>query len=443
MAMGSDIGLAKEATASLYNKIILPLCDDFSSHGMAVANRVLITMSQAFCRSEKGKEARQILQDFQLSSQEHFLDRHRELSKPRALSLSQRKAVKKAFILSRISVGADIAITSLIIARTKKALVNAEIFLVGPDHLQTLFHDDDLHYLVLPYNREGSFVDKMEMWPRLFNLISEASKDLAPDEILLLDPDTRLTQLGLLPLTYPSSTHYLCTREDRSKKQSLRKITHNWLNHVFPDTPPSSAYFKIKSPKLAHCQKFTTNFKPSTFKVLINFGVANDHNKRLPDPFEEELLASLLEQRDTLIILDSGKGKEEETLAKRLMAKMAKRGYNTIEIIEKDLTEANIPFQHGLIRFTGRIDLMAGLIINSDLFIGYDSCGQHVATATETPSIICFTGAPNKRFLQRWQPGNQHGKTTTFTIDHKKPLANEKLAELIEKIVKTAGKYRA
>jgi hypothetical protein len=64
-----------------------------------------------------------------------------------------------------------------------------------------------------------------------------------------------------------------------------------------------------------------------------------------------------------------------------------------------------------------------------------------VATATETPSIICFTGAANKRFLGRWQPGNRHGKTATFIIDQK-PLSAQKRAELIETIINTANQYR-
>lgn len=124
------------------------------------------------------------------------------------------------------------------------------------------------------------------------------------------------------------------------------------------------------------------------------------------------------------------------------MAKMAERGYNTAELSERQLTKAQISFQHGLLRFTGKIDSTAGLIDSSDLFIGYDSCGQHVATATETPAIICFAGAANKRFLERWQPGNHHGKTTTYVIDQK-PLSSQKRSELIGKIIKTAGRFRS
>lgn len=442
MALGTDIDLAKSATASLYGQIILPLCDDFTSHGVEMANSVLISMIQAFCRTQKGREARQILQDLHLTTRESFLARHRQLSKPHTLSHDNRRAVKKAFILSRVTLGADIAITSLIVSRLKKALPEAEIFLVGPDHLHRLFHNNGLHYLELPFSREGSFLERMMIWPRLYHLITKETNDLAPQEILLFDPDSRLSQLGLLPLTHTPSTHYLCSRQDRADKLSLSEITNNWLDHIFPDIPSCSPHFSINPHQMSLCQLFSGGINPNNFKIVINFGVGNDDNKRLADPFEEELLAALLARPNTLIILDSGKGKHEEALAKRLMAKMGERGYNTAEFSEGQLTGAKISFQRGLVRFTGKIDAMAGFIMASDLFIGYDSCGQHVATSTETPAIICFTGAPNKRFLERWQPGNHHGKTTTLIIDQK-PLSSDQRAELIEKITHTADQYRS
>ena len=442
MALGADLDLAKKATASLYNRIILPLCDDFSTHGIQVANNVLITMIQTFCRTKKGDKTRQILEKFHLTDRKSFLIRHRTLCLTRTLSPAERRAVKKVFILSRVSLGADIAITSLILARTQKALPEAEIFLVGPDHLRQLFYFDGLHYLDFSYNREGDFPEKMAAWPRLFHLIAKETANFSPQEILLFDPDTRLSQLGLLPLTHTSATHYLCSRQDRSEKLSLTAITQAWLDQIFPESLPSAPHFQINPDQFATCQSFAKRLPPTTFKIIINFGVGHDDNKRLADPFEEELLTSLLQRKNTLIILDSGKGELEEGMAKRLMAKLGEKGYNTAELSERQLADADISLQHGLLRFSGRIDAMAGLIRSSDLFIGYDSCGQHVATATETPSIICFTGAANKRFLERWQPSNHHGKTTTVIIEQK-PLNPEQRSGLIEKIVRTADRYRS
>lgn len=442
MALGTEPELAEEATASLYGHIIMPLCDDFTSHGVDVANMAIITLIRSFCRTSGGKQTQELLQKLQLTDQESFLARYVELISPRLLRPDEKQAVKKVFVLSRVSLGADIAITSLIVSRVQKALPKAKIFLVGPPHIHSLFYDNGLYYLDFAYKREGSFLDKMGAWLRLYQLIAAETADLSPQEILLFDPDTRLSQLGLLPLTHTSSTHYFCSRKDREDQLSLADITNNWLDHIFPDIPSCPPYFVINPDVLALCRFFLGKITSNTLKIVVNFGVGNDNNKRLADPFEEELLAGLLKSKDTLIILDSGKGEHEEKMTKRLMAKIAEKGYNTAEISEGQLADQKIAFKHGLLRFTGKIDYLAGLISSCDLFIGYDSCGQHVATSTTTPSIICFTGAPNKRFLERWQPSNHHGKTTTHIIDQK-PLQSDKRAELIGKIVKKADQYHS
>ncbi|MEN8257670.1 MAG: hypothetical protein ABFS09_07390 [Thermodesulfobacteriota bacterium] len=442
MALGADLDLAKEATQSLYNKIILPLCDDFTSSSVEVANKVLINMILAFCRTSYGKETQQILHDLQLTDQQSFLSRYRDLAEPRTLSVEERKKVKKIFILSRITLGADIAITSLIISHCKEALPEADIYLIGPDHLRHLFYDEQLHHLHFSYDRDGTLLEKMTAWPRLFKIIAKESKHLAGHEILIFDPDTRLSQLGLLPLTSTSSTYYLCSRQDQEKNASLPEITCAWLQKIFPGNNSSFPQCLINPDLLAQCRSLLSKCGSKTLRIFINLGVGNDEKKRLSDPFEEELLASLLQTRDTLIILDSGKGALEEKMAKRLMAKMAKKGYNTAQFSEEQLARTEISFLHGMVRFTGKIDSVAGLVSNCDLFIGYDSCGQHLATSTETPSIICFIGAPNKRFLGRWQPSNHHGKTTTLIVDQN-PLSGQKRSELIDKIVITAARYRS
>ncbi len=441
MALGSNASLAEDATQSLYGKIILPLCDDFTSSSVDIANQVLISMIQAFCHTSQGQEARQILNDFHLDTPESFLSRYKDLTRPRGLSEEDREQIKKVFILSRVTLGADIAITSLILSQCKDSLPNAKIHLVGPDHLRHLFHDESVKHLLFPYDRDWSLLEKMAAWPKLFKLISKETKSLAPKEILLFDPDTRLSQLGLLPLAPTSSTFYFCSRKDQTDTLSLPEITNSWLKEIFPDTSATIPHCHIKAEVLDQCQRVLSHSPPNTFKIFINFGVGNDTKKRLPDPFEEELLSALLYNKETLIILDSGKGTNEEERAKRLMAKIAEMGYKTAELGNDNYVLNKIDFDHGVVRFTGKIDSVVGLVRHSDLFIGYDSCGQHLATSTETPTIICFAGAPNKRFLERWQPGNHHGKTTTLIIDHN-PLSSQKRSQLIDKIVNTAALYR-
>jgi ADP-heptose:LPS heptosyltransferase len=39
---------------------------------------------------------------------------------------------------------------------------------------------------------------------------------------------------------------------------------------------------------------------------------------------------------------------------------------------------------------------------HSDEYIGYDSAGQHIAAAVETPCLTVFAGSNNMRFIRRW-----------------------------------------
>jgi ADP-heptose:LPS heptosyltransferase len=38
------------------------------------------------------------------------------------------------------------------------------------------------------------------------------------------------------------------------------------------------------------------------------------------------------------------------------------------------------------------------------LYVGYDSAGQHVASACGVPLISIFRGSVSERFFSRWQP---------------------------------------
>jgi ADP-heptose:LPS heptosyltransferase len=47
------------------------------------------------------------------------------------------------------------------------------------------------------------------------------------------------------------------------------------------------------------------------------------------------------------------------------------------------------------------------LVEASDLYLGYDSAGQHVAAAAGTPAVTLFVTSAGSRHLRRWSP---HGR---------------------------------
>jgi ADP-heptose:LPS heptosyltransferase len=66
--------------------------------------------------------------------------------------------------------------------------------------------------------------------------------------------------------------------------------------------------------------------------------------------------------------------------------------------------------------WSGRVGLLAALIGESDLYIGYDSAGQHVAAALGVPCIDMFAGFSSRRMLYRWRPTGK-GKTRVVVVE--------------------------
>jgi len=58
----------------------------------------------------------------------------------------------------------------------------------------------------------------------------------------------------------------------------------------------------------------------------------------------------------------------------------------------------------GMRTHDGAFAPFAAQIARSKLYVGYDSAGQHVASAAGVPVITIFKGFPSERFFSRWSP---------------------------------------
>jgi ADP-heptose:LPS heptosyltransferase len=66
------------------------------------------------------------------------------------------------------------------------------------------------------------------------------------------------------------------------------------------------------------------------------------------------------------------------------------------------VSKATQGIEHHL--WSGSFAGFAAIIAASDLYVGYDSAGQHVAAACRIPQITVFAGEPCERMFQRWRP---------------------------------------
>jgi ADP-heptose:LPS heptosyltransferase len=271
----------------------------------------------------------------------------------------------RVFVLSRVTLGADVAITSVMLHAAKDRFPEAQIYFVGGPKSWELFEGDPrLSHLPVSYGRTGTLEERLDIWSGLRETLS------GPDSIVI-DPDSRLTQLGLLPVC-PEAHYYFF--EGRAyggdSGDYLGTLASRWARETF-EIKDAKPYIAV--PPADHHDA-----------IAISFGVGENPAKRVPDPFEEELLRHLLAGGHRILI-DKGAGGEE---AARVEAAIARCGPNGGRIET---------WQGAFARFAGRI-------AQSRLYIGYDSAGQHVAAACGVPSIAVFAGFPCERFLARWSP---------------------------------------
>jgi ADP-heptose:LPS heptosyltransferase len=299
---------------------------------------------------------------------------------------------KRVLILSRVTLGADVAVTSVLLAAAKIRYPFAEIVFAGPRKNFELFAADPrLTHASVEYRR-GSLRERLAVWEDL--------KPLAADpDCLVLDPDSRLTQLGLLPICDEDRYHLFESRGYGGiSAAALPELAAKWCHETLgvtgagPYVAPGGTPPVLAGPYIA-----------------ISLGVGENPAKRIADPFETELLA-LLSARAPLIV-DRGAGGEEAARVERAVARSGARA----------------TFWEG--SFAGFAHVIAG----SSLYVGYDSAGQHVAAATGVPLIAIFAGFPAPRMFQRWRPVSP--RATVIRADEPDPdeiLA--KVAHALERI---------
>jgi len=292
----------------------------------------------------------------------------------------------RVFVLSRVTLGADVAVTSVLLAAAKQRFPHAEIVFVGPRKNYELFAGDPrLRHADLAYPR-GGLRQRLAVWGPLEALLA------APGSVVI-DPDSRLTQLGLLPVCPEDSCHLFESRAYGGETDlALPELAAAWAEETFG---VSGARPYIAPKRSAGDGTSDADLVAGDFAVSL--GVGENPAKRIPDPFEERLLA-LLAARGAPLVIDKGAGGEEAARVDRAVGRSGVKA----------------AFWEG--SFAG----FAAIIAASRLYVGYDSAGQHVAAACGVPLVSIFAGFPAPRMFHRWRPTGE--RATVIRVDRPDPL---------------------
>jgi hypothetical protein len=272
--------------------------------------------------------------------------------------------IGRVFVLSRVTLGADVAVTSVALNAAKARFPDAEICLVGPaKNAQMFAADSKIISIPVDYGRSSLLRERLAAALELHTIVDGPGT-------LVIDPDSRLTQLGLIPICDDARYFFFESRAFGGELDAaLPELTSEWLSEVFDSERTRPYVAPVAQPKIAD--------------VTVSFGVGENADKRIPGDFEYEVLLSLL-RGNRPVLIDRGAGGEEAERVNSLVARLASPGLLHVH----DGTYASF----------------ASHILQSKLYVGYDSAGQHVADAGDVPLVSVFTGFVCERMFARWRP---------------------------------------
>ncbi|MEZ5491562.1 MAG: glycosyltransferase family 9 protein [Gammaproteobacteria bacterium] len=394
------------AARALFGTVIERLCDDFEELQTETYNRLISQVVDFLRKLPEGKELDQELADFGLQSEDQLYQRIESIRLSPDERLPGSLNPRKVIVLSRVTIGADVAITSVICQRIRQAFPNATLVVVGNAKLGQVFSaDSGIRIKALQYARRGGLLERFLSWLDLLHEVQSELDGLGNDDYLVLDQDSRLTQLGVLPLVPGRNYRFFNSRGKPGypAKASISQLTNEWLDNILTTTQFCHPLVWPDQASLSRAEATLTPLKQASPRhiITLNFGVGGNARKMVGGEFEVTLVLALLRNPAITLVLDLGFGREERQRSEAILAMADKQGFVTQELTFDELE--NLRSETRLLGVECSVAEIAALISVSDEFIGYDSACQHIAAALGVRTFTIFAGTSNARFIRRWQ----------------------------------------
>jgi hypothetical protein len=412
LATDPNPDVARIGTEAIFRQVVEPLGDAFDPSCSRLYVRFFAQLLQCARALPEARWLNERLGSLGLVSEHDLIQR---VERIRTTGAAVRDRVRKVLVLSRITLGADIAVTSVVLASALRVLPRAETVLLGSRKSGLLFAGEPrLRLRAIDYPRGGTLLQRLSAWPGLLEAAASETQGLAPEEYLIIDPDSRLTQLGMLPVA-ASESRYLFF-DSRSfthpPAATLADLTAAWCaERLAVDGPPARPWVSLPADSLARASVFRSSRCERC--AAVNLGVGENPRKRLDEEFERTLLRALLDS-GWRILLDRGEGSEELARAERIVSFFRSAGCVVASLDEtSDVPAIAAAATADVTTWLGSLAGFAALIGTSDLYIGYDSACQHLAAALGVRTVSIFAGFQSARMVERWRPS---GPGVVFVI---------------------------
>lgn len=424
----ADPALNQIAAKTLFGVVVERLCDDFEELQTETYNRLICQVTGYLRAQPGGKALHERLNAFRLHSDEQLYQRIESIRLSPDQPLPADLRPRKVLVLSRVTIGADVAVSSVICQRVLQQFPAAEVVVLGNAKLRqimapalaTTAAGGCIRVRELNYARHGGLIERFNTWLDLVADVQDELAGLDANEYLVLDPDSRLTQLGVLPLVPDRNYRFFNSRgkPDYPVKGSISELANIWLDNLFADNVLGHGAFSypqvwLDADEMAVAQRLREGLCSRGLSriITLNLGVGGNMRKRVPGDFEVQLVLSLLREPDTVVLLDMGFGDEELGRSQAILSAAIAAGVATHTLAFADLNRPDQKRAPGtaeglsLERLLGihcDVGQIAALIACSDEFIGYDSACQHIGAALNVSTFTVFAGTNNARFIRRW-----------------------------------------
>jgi hypothetical protein len=377
-----------------FRELVEPLCDSFDPALQARHDRLLTSVIGAVARQDAALGAR-------LAARPPVGHRRGPVT------LAPRPDL--CVLPSRVTIGADVAVTATIMGVVRAAWPDTRVALVGsPVTLAPLLSGRrGVEIWDHPYPRHGSLRDRLSVWAEAADTVDAWTRRNAGASVLVLDPDSRITQLGLLPLTARSGAtrHFPARGMPVTDRRNLTALAEDWARRATGGVPAPIGPRLVPSPDdLRRGAELVRALRrsPGHPVAVASLGVGGNVRKATGVDTEADMLARL--SLRAAVVLDAGATAAETARATTVATAWAAatgRPFRHLRAGDHLTGEAPLVVLH-------RADLcaVAGLLARADLFVGYDSAFQHLAAAVGTPGVVVFVDPPSTTFVDRWRaPG--------------------------------------
>src|SRR5262249_208926 len=157
----------------------------------------------------------------------------------------------------------------------------------------------------IAYGRGAGTLSRLMSWLDVLEAVNNELSGLKREEFLIIDPDSRLTQLGLLPLV-KNDENYLPFESRKFQRQEpthLGQLVSRWLDEWFD---LNGEVFPFVALPHQH-QRFGQMIKNSLGRTgharlaAVSFGTGGNDRKRISDELEHKLVDHLLTERAVIL----------------------------------------------------------------------------------------------------------------------------------------------